>query len=115
MKMKLKLAERFVLLGLLPKEGNFATLKVVRQLKESLSLTEDEIKHYEVKQVAKENGDVQLTWNTEKAKTDKEFEFGEFSVDMLKAKLRKLEEDSKLEEKHFTVYEKFVENKEDGK
>ena len=110
MKQKLNLGERFALLGLLPSEGNFATLKVVRKLRESLSLTEEEIKHFEVKQIPTSGGQSQLTWSVEKATEEKEFEFGEFAIDMIKTELKKLEEDKKLEDKHFSLYEKFIEN-----
>jgi len=115
MNKKLIVGERFALLGILPNEGNFATLKVVRKLREDLSLTEEEIKHFDVKQIPTSSGNVSLTWNSEKATEEKDFEFGEFSVELIKAKLKKLEEDKKLTNEHFSIYEKFVEDKEDGK
>ena len=37
MKLKLSVYERLVLLNILPKEGNFITLKIIRQLREDLS------------------------------------------------------------------------------
>ena len=109
MKQKLNVSERFALLGLLPSEGNFATLKVVRKLREALSLTEEEIKHFEVKQIPTSGGQTQLTWSPEKATETKDFEFGEFAEEMIKAKLKKLEEDKKLTNEHFSIYEKFNE------
>lgn len=48
MKTKLTLSERFAILGILPVEDNFATLKIMRKLREQLSLTEVEIKEYGV-------------------------------------------------------------------
>ena len=51
MKTELTLSERFAILGILPAEDNFATLKVMRKLREQLSLTEAEIKGYGVIQV----------------------------------------------------------------
>jgi len=117
MKQKLNLGERFSLLGILPSEGNFASLKVVRKLREDLSLTEEEIKYFDVKQIPSSGGQSQLTWSPEKAMETKEFVFGEFAEDMIKAKLKKFEEEKKLEDKHFSLYEKFIENvksKEDG-
>ena len=118
MKQEMKLGERFTLLGFLPKEGNFATLKVLRKLKETLSLTEEEIKYYEVKHVSTNGGETQITWNAQKAQEEKEFEFGEFAEDLIVSKLKKLDADKKLEEKHFSLYEKFITNpkkEEDGK
>jgi len=109
MKEKLNLSERFALLGLLPQEGNFATLKVVRKLKESLSLTEEEIKYYDLKQVATNGGETKITWSPEKALETKDFEFGEFAEDMITSKLKQMSEEKKLGDKHFSIYEKFVE------
>lgn len=51
MKTQLTLSDRFAILAILPAEGNFATLKVMRKLREQLSLTETEIKEYGVIQV----------------------------------------------------------------
>jgi len=112
MKKKLNLSERFALLGLLPQEGNFATIKVVRKLRESLSLTEEEIKYFGVKTVTTNGGQSQLTWSPEHSDETKEFEFGEFAVEVIKSKLKQLEESKKLTNEHFSLYEMFIENKE---
>lgn len=114
MKQNLNLGERFALLGVLPKEGNFATLKVVRKLKESLSLTEEEMKYFEVKQVTTKSGDTQITWNPKKALEGKDIEFGDFAEDMIGAKLKQMEIEKILEDKHFSLYEKFIEKKEEA-
>ena len=42
--MELKITERLALLDVLPKEGSYITLKIIHQLRESLSFSEDEIK-----------------------------------------------------------------------
>lgn len=42
--MKLLVPERIILQGILPKEGDFITLKLVRKLREALSFSEEEIK-----------------------------------------------------------------------
>ena len=40
--MKLSISERAILIAILPKEGNFDTLKTIRKFRESLSLSEVE-------------------------------------------------------------------------
>ena len=40
--MKLTVLQRFKLLNILPAEGNFSTLRIVRELREALSFTEEE-------------------------------------------------------------------------
>ena len=103
MKVQLTLGERFAVLGILPNEGTFATLKIIRKLREQLSLTEDEIKEYNVRQ--EENN---LMWDASKALDEKEFEFGEFSEDLIVKKLKEIDKDEKLTEQQYPIYEKFI-------
>ena len=99
---QLTLSDRFAALGILPVEGNFATLKIVRNLQAQLSLSESEIKEYNIV----EQGD-KITWdNTSKTA---EIEFGEFAESMIKQRLIDMDEKEKLESKHFNLYEIFVE------
>lgn len=101
LEVELAISDRFALLAILPKEGNFATLKIVRKLREQLSLTEQEIKEYNVQQV----GD-QITWsNGMKTAT---MAFGDFAVDMIQKALKKLNDTEKLEERQYYIYEQFV-------
>ncbi len=100
--MKLTVKERLVLLGILPNEGDFLTLKLVRKLRESLSFNEQEHKLY--KFVQKENS---ISWN-DKVQQDKEVEIGEKSNDLIVQALKKLNDQKKLHEEHFDIYEKFV-------
>ena len=147
MKADLTLGDRFAILGILPIEGNFATLKIVRKLREQLSLIEAEIKKYHVIEVregdriviqnAKTDAEAltiatkifgvvdaqrmalgirngtfrsgQITWNNGEKTT--EMEFGEFAEKLIKDELKKLNDANppKLEDRHFAIYEKFVE------
>lgn len=43
---KLNMSERFMLLGIIPREGDFTTLKIVRKLRETLAPDEKENKEY---------------------------------------------------------------------
>lgn len=102
MKAELTIADRFAILEILPSRGNFATAKLVRELLEQLSLTEAEIKEYNVKQV-----DDQITWGN--AEKTKEMNFGEFATEMIKNALIELNKEKKLDvRKHYNIYEKFV-------
>ena len=47
--MKLNVSERLMLLQILPKEGNFATLKIIRQLQDSIGFNESEFKEFNIK------------------------------------------------------------------
>ena len=101
--MELSVMERLVLLGILPKEGNFLTIKLVRQLRESLSFSEEENKAYSFKQ----EGD-QIAWNTT-TDQNKEIKIGEKMTDMVADVLKKMDKDKALKDDHYTLYEKFVE------
>jgi len=46
---KLTMAERFVLLNNLPREGDLVTFKILRKLRETLAPSETEIREYEFK------------------------------------------------------------------
>ena len=100
--MKLNVLERITALGILPEAGNFVTLKIVQNLQMALSLTEAEFKEYGVVQK-----DDQLTWN-EKGREEKEIKIGEKATDILVEALKKLDEEKKLTNQHFSLYEKFV-------
>ena len=48
--MKLTVLERFTGLQILPQEGDFVTLKIMRKLKEALAMSEKELVEFEIKQ-----------------------------------------------------------------
>lgn len=96
--------ERIVLLSILPKEGDYTTLKLMREMREDLSFTEEEHK-----QLAFEQAGGQVRWNADNAaKLGKAFRFGEKQKEIIAAALKRLDEQKKLQDEHFTLYEKFV-------
>ncbi len=100
--MKLDVRERFVLLGVLPQEGNFLTLKTLRDLQDKLSFTEEEHKLY--KFVEK---DGRVTWSDD-VEQSKEIEIGEKATDIIVEALKKLDEAKTLKPDHYSIYEKFI-------
>ena len=107
MKIKLSVHERLVLLNILPPEGNFITLKIVRQLRESLSFNEKEVKEVKLS-IDPEKGNA--TWDASKD-PNKEVEIGREANKVIIEALEKLDKDAKLTQEHFSLYEKFVEEK----
>ena len=106
--MKLDVRERLTLLGIMPQEGNFITLKVLRKLKDNLSFSEEEIKKYNFKQV-----DQHVTW--EQDTEPKAIEIGTQAKIIIQDALKKLDEEKKLTEAHLTLYEKFVDKGKNAK
>jgi len=106
--MKLTVSERFVLLGVLPPEGNFATLRVIRDLQKNLSFSEKEIKDYSIK-IGFDNGTSTAKWNVAKGNVAKEIPIGEMATQTIVDQLKKLDKEKKLKPIMMTIYEKFVE------
>jgi hypothetical protein len=92
-----------MLLGTLPKEGDFTTLKIIRKMREDLSFSEDE--HAQLNFRTTESG---MAWNAA-GDMPRDFSFGEKATDMIIAALKKLNAEKKLTEDHYSLYEKFVE------
>ncbi len=100
--MKLNTFERLILLNILPKEGDFTTLKIVRKLRESLSFSEAEHKALQFKQEGE-----QVKWLVE-GEIEKDIVIGEKATDIIVETLKKLDTAKKLKDEHYSLYEKFL-------
>ncbi len=116
--MELTIGERFGLLGILPNEGDFVTLKLVRNLQEKLSVNEDDFKKYGiltegeeytvqdgVVRVVKEGG---VRWAPESADLVDDIEIGGKTLSIVVGILEKLSNENKLSMQHISLFEKFV-------
>ena len=101
--MELSVFDRLILLNILPREGDFTTLKIVRKLREDLSFSEDEHKALQFKQ---EGGQVQ--WQ-QAGDVPKDVPIGEKASDIIVEVLKKLDKEKKLQDTHYDLYELFVE------
>jgi len=99
---ELSVLERLILLNILPKEGDFTTIKLLRKLRENLSFDEDEHKKLQFVQ----DGD-QVRWN-ENVAGNKRIMIGEKQADIIHDTLKKLNDGKKLTDSHYSLYEKFV-------
>ncbi len=133
--MKLSVIERISVQGLLPDRGTYTNLKLLRVAREALSFTEKENKvlkfriegektHWEsnvlidkeTKQPIK--GSREIVMRIVNNNPDKfemvptvdevDIKLGGVVTKMIAEALRKLETTEKLEERHFSLYEKFV-------
>ena len=100
--MKLSIADRLVLLNVLPRESNITTLKIVRQLKDDLSFSEEEHKKINFRN----EGD-KIAWD-DSAIEPKEVNIGEKATDIIKASFKTLNEQKRLHIDFMDMYEKFV-------
>lgn len=101
--MKLKVFDRMILLNILPKEGDFTTLKIVRKMREDLSFSEVEHKALGFQFLK----DGRVKWKVE-ASVEKEINFGEKATDIIVDTFKKLNDDKKLGDEHIDLYEQFV-------
>ena len=99
--MKLNVAERFVLLDALPREGNLKTIRTVRDIRALVELTSEEFTDFEITQ-AGEN----IRWNPDKA-VEKEIDLTAPMVSQIVQALQELDNKGKLTSNHFSLCEKF--------
>lgn len=102
--MKMNFGERLVALSLLPQEGNFLTLRIVRSAKEKLAPSEEEVKLFKVIQ----DGE-RIQWDAIEGAKEHEIALSEKEFDLVVEALKKLDTGNKLEERHIPLYEKFIE------
>ena len=99
--MELSVLERLVTLGLLPQDGDYTNLRLVRVARESLSFTEEELKLLNFR----EEG-TQTKWDS--TVEPKEILIGETVTEIIQKSLKDLNDTKKLKDEHLTVYEKFI-------
>lgn len=105
-KVKLGLFDRLVCLALLPAEGSYATLKIVRDMQMELAPSEEESKLAGITPNLLTGGtEATLGWDKVE---EKEIVFGDIAKGIIVAALEKLDAEEKLTQQHYTLYEKFI-------
>lgn len=120
--MKLSVMERLMALGILPQDGDFVTLGVIRKAQEMLSFTEDEIAKYKFKNIEGTDAEGKPTQQTQwdsKVEQIADLRLGNKAISLIGEKLEEMSKNAKekkdknqhpwLELKHYTLFEKFVE------
>lgn len=100
--MLLTVRERLILQSVLPQEGDFLTLKVLRNLQEALSFTEEEHKQYKFVQ-----SEGMVTWD-DKVEQGKEVDIGKKANDIIVLALSRLNDQKKLKMEHYDLYARFI-------
>jgi hypothetical protein len=101
--MKLTILERLMLLGILPKESNIISLRIIADLRKELSFSEEEIKDAKII-----GSGMNVTWDSTKDPV-KDIEIGPAAFVIISDSLKGLDKTNKLTEQHISVYERFVE------
>ena len=102
--MKLNIRDRFVLLNILPPEGDFSTVKIVHRLRQDLAPSEKEFKDYNI-----QTKDGQVMWDdaVDKKRGPKDVEIGGKAFSIIEEQFKKLDKEKKLTEGHISTYELF--------
>lgn len=88
--MKLSIKERLNFGAILPQKGNIVEQKLARDIGEKIEISQKEMKEIGLKAV----GDT-VQWNEKKAK-DKNVEFTEMELDLLKKQVKELDEKKEI-------------------
>lgn len=102
----LNIPERVALLQILPAEGDFTTLKVLRELQSALGFSEADHKRFKIVRSAE-----RVSWDPTEGAKEVEIKLGEKATEIVKDALLNLDKTKKLRPEHFTAYEKFVQDK----
>jgi len=100
--MILNVHERLLVLGVLPNENNYVTLKVLDELRMNLSYTEKELEKWEI---VVDNESNMVNW---KENGEADIPIGEKATGIIVDQLRKLDKQDKLTLSLMSVYEKFI-------
>jgi len=95
--------ERIQLLNLLPAEGNIVTLRIVNELREALGFSESDIKAASIN--ATPEG--RITWDAT-ADKGKDVKIGDTAKDIIKAALKKLDDEKRLTTQLIPIWDEFV-------
>ena len=109
MKVGLNVLERSMILSILPREGNFLTMRLLRDLSAKVGISAQEFIDFEIKTIIDEKDPTKshTEWNL-KGAAPTEIELVDPEVDVIRKELKALDEKQKLTIELFSVYEKFV-------
>ena len=102
--MKLSFMDRMLLFGILPEKGSLVTLKLVRELREELSPSLDEIKEMEISENPETH---RVVWNADKD-TGKEININSVTKDMIVKTLKSMDEKEELTAQHLSLCDLFL-------
>lgn len=101
--MLLTVKERILLIQALPKEGDIFTQRIVRDLRSTIGLSDDDWKNYEI--IKSDDGRIQ--WNPIKD-VGVEYTFGDKAKELIVSALNDLSKAKKVNDDYMTLFDKFI-------
>ena len=100
----LSVADRLALLAILPGQGGITTIRLVRQLREDLSFSDEEHKTHNI--VTSEG---RVTWNGQSVSAaGKEIEIGRKARELIVKALERLDAAEQVEAGHLDIWNRFL-------
>lgn len=103
---ELTLLERIMIVEILPTEGSWQEMKIVRDLGEMLYPTKEEEEKYEIK-TTRIGNKIVTVWNDEAKAARFNIEFREVENDIIAKAIRDRERDKRITMELISVYDKF--------
>lgn len=103
--MELGVMDRLMLRGVLPEKGDVLTIRIIHELRQRLSFSENEIEEMGIKQ-----DDGRITWSSEDRKRN--IEIGPKAKEVIRKALEDLSAKHELTEQHIPLCELFEVGKE---
>ena len=104
-KIKLTVQERSHLFNLLPKSGDYLTYKILHDIKSQIFFSEVEVEKYGIKFEQQTDNKVLILWEIN---AEKEIEIGDKGKEIIKKALQKLNDESLINDRNVSLYEKFM-------
>lgn len=101
--MLLSVKERLLLQSVLPAQGSLTTIRIIHDMRQKLSFTEQEHKDFELNDLG--NGLVE--WNDQTA-IEANFDLGDKGADIIREALRALDKSGKVTRDHISLFDKFL-------
>lgn len=99
---KWSVGRRLLVLNILPREGNIVTLRIVKETRDALAISEDEMKELDMKRDNEGN----VVWNEQKEKL-KEIKLGDPTKGLIFDTLMKLSDANKLPLEYVELYDEY--------
>lgn len=100
--MKLNIKERLIIPNILPREGDYTTLIIKKDLLDKIKINQDDISEFEIRITGEE-----IQWNTDKEK-EIDVELSELEIKLITDSLKELDKQKKLNDETALIYKKIV-------
>lgn len=103
----LTIKDRLVIPNLLPDQGGILSQRIAKDIKKKLTITQDDIQTFEMKETRDSRGQNQIVWDPTKD-VGVEMTFTAAEIKMIQEAIRKVDKDEKITQDNLETCEKFL-------